>query len=207
MLNKFVCCRRLTFPSRRDKQDVVRMLEKVSKMSRTRLLAVSLVVASANAASAAPPQLLNKTINTSFTALQLNRDPDGRTSSVQTGVVSSIYVSSAGRLFERGTRAVGNTAQTGDVAPGSKQNARGEARGLHFSGNTIVSETKYASGAYRSVITFNSTFTSCSIEATWGREGNQPLKRVGIDGVTREILSISASGATCSIQDGNAFAK
>jgi hypothetical protein len=39
-----------------------------------------------------------------------------------------------------------------------------------------------------------------------GKENGKTIKRQGVDGVVREILSVETLGASCSIQNGNAFA-
>lgn len=90
-------------------------------------------------------------------------------------------------------------------APGATQNAGGEATGVHFEGNRLVGNTAFARGARRFVATFDPSFSSCTVSVMFGREGGH-LQRKGVDGVMYTIDSITASGESCSIREGNAFA-
>ncbi len=55
------------------------------------------------------------------------------------------------------------------------------------------------------VISFDPGFTSCSVSVQNAKE-NGVIKRKGTDGVVREFLSITISGETCSVREGNPFA-
>ena len=116
----------------------------------------------------------------------------------------TVYVSSVGRLFERASRSTPKGKKQTENAPGAAQNAGGEATGLHFEGNQLVGNTAFAQGARRFVATFDSSFSSCTVAVTFGREGGG-LKRKGVDGVMYTIDSMSASGESCSIREGNPF--
>jgi len=58
----------------------------------------------------------------------------------------------------------------------------------------------------RAVASFDPGFASCTLAVTHGRENGGAIKRKGIDGVVREYLSLTVTGASCSIASGNAFA-
>jgi hypothetical protein len=54
-------------------------------------------------------------------------------------------------------------------------------------------------------VSFDAAFTSCNTSVVYGKSGGSTSWK-GLDGVTRELLSINVSGASCSIREGNAFA-
>jgi hypothetical protein len=161
-------------------------------------------------AIAAPQQILNKTVTLTWTAQSTVRDPDGKERPTTQNIKYVVYVSSLGRLFEHSSRSDGRRTQGGDVDPNASRTGMGEARGLRFEGNTLVVNRGYAgaggSGAMRAVATFDPSYSSCTLVVTVGREGGAALKRKGIDGVVREILSTTATGPGCSVQDGNGLA-
>ena len=167
-------------------------------------------------AYAAPPQLLNKTVTMAFTGETTQRDPSGSVRQHATNIKYVVYISSAGRLFERSSRSAGSTggrggmrSKTGENEPGAGQTKGGEARGLRFEGNKLVAYRGYAgaggAGAARIVASFDSGYSSCTVDVSLGKEGGV-IKRKGLDGVVREFLSFSATNKSCSIQEGNAFA-
>ena len=82
----------------------------------------------------APQQLDNKTIEISWTSSVA--ETDGQNFNRSFAVSHIIYVSSAGRLFERGMRSRGQKRKQRDDAPGSTHNAGGEANNVHFEGNS-----------------------------------------------------------------------
>lgn len=156
------------------------------------------------ASADAPRQLYNKTIQASWSVSMAQTGPDGQKKNVAVAAQHTIYVSSSGRLFERGSRASKRGRKQTDNAPDSTINAGGEATGLHFEGNRLVGSTAFAQGARRFVVTFDPGFSSCSVAVTFGREGGG-LKRRGVDGVMYSIDSMKASGESCSIREGNPF--
>ncbi len=174
-------------------------------LSKTCLIATILATAAAPAFADAPRQLYNKTIQISWSVAVAQTAPDGQKRNVSVGVYHTVYVSSAGRLFERGSRSTAKGRKQSENAPGAAVNAGGEATGLHFEGSRLVGATAFAQGARRFVATFDPGFSSCTVSVTFGREAGG-LKRKGIDGVMYTIDSMTASGESCSIREGNAFA-
>lgn len=152
----------------------------------------------------APRQLYNKTIQITWTSNVSETSPDGRHFNRSLAVTHIVYVSSAGRLFERGMRSRGQKRRQSDNAPGSTHNAGGEANNVHFEGSRLIGLLAFAQGARRFVATFDPSFTSCTVSVTLGREGGG-MKRKGIDGVLYTLDSITPSGESCSIRDGNSF--
>ncbi len=159
------------------------------------------------ATAQAPRQLYNKTVAFSFTSNSVQRDPAGSVHNVSTAINYTFYISSAGRIFERSSRSPsGGKSQTGQFGPDSKAVTKiGETHNVHFEGNKLVSLRAFAVGASRMVISFDPGFTSCSVSVQNAKE-NGVIKRKGTDGVVREFLSITISGETCSVREGNPFA-
>jgi hypothetical protein len=174
-------------------------------LSKTCLIATILAIPAAPAFADAPRQLYNKTIQISWSVAVAQTAPDGQKKNVSVAVYHTVYVSSAGRLFERGSRRTAKGMKQSENAPGAAVNAGGEATGLHFEGNRLVGNTAFAQGARRFVATFDPGFSSCTVSVTFGREAGG-LKRKGVDGVLYTIDSMTASGESCSIREGNAFA-
>ena len=172
---------------------------------------ISTVSMRAAPAIATPQQLLNKTVTLSWSTQPVVRDPNGKERQTHNDIKYVIYISSLGRLFEHSSRSGGGgRTQGGDVNLNATQTRMGEARGLRFEGNSLVAYRGYAggggSGAMRAVATFDSSYSSCTLAVTHGKEAGAALKRQGYDGVVREILSVTVTGTSCSIQDGNALA-
>jgi hypothetical protein len=174
-------------------------------LSKTCLIATLLATPAASAFADAPQQLYNKTIQIKWSVAVAQTAPDGQKKNVSVAVYHTVYVSSAGRLFERGSRSTKKGTKQSEIAPGAGVNAGGEATGLHFEGNRLVGATAFAQGARRFVATFDPGFSSCTVSVTFGREAGG-LKRKGVDGVMYTIDSTTVSGESCSIRDGNAFA-
>jgi hypothetical protein len=169
----------------------------------TALLA-AMTMAQVLPAQAAPAQLYNKTIQLSWSVAVSEIDPDGKPRNVMLAVNHTIYVSSAGRLFARASRASGRKSRGGDLSPGDTHNKGGEAVGIGFQGNQLVGNVAFAQGARRFIATFDPSFSSCTVKVIFGREGGG-LRRSGIDHVTRTIVSETPSGESCSIREGNPF--
>ncbi len=168
------------------------------------LIAAAVVAGCLPALADAPRQLYNKTIQISWSVAVSQTAPDGQKRNVSVAVNHTVYVSSAGRLFERASRATQKGRRQTENAPGATQNAGGEATGLHFEGNRLVGITAFAQGARRFVATFDAGFSSCTVSVIFGREAGG-LKRKGVDGVMYTVDSMSASGESCSIREGNPF--
>lgn len=168
------------------------------------LIAALIEVQAAPAYADAPRQLYNKTIQASWSVAVAKTGPEGQKKNVAVTVYHTIYVSSSGRLFERGSRGSKRGKKQTDNAPGAAVNAGGEATGLRFEGSRLVGNTAFAQGARRFVVSFDPGFSSCSVAVMFGREGGG-LKRRGVDGVMYTIDSMTVSGESCSIREGNPF--
>ena len=167
-------------------------------------IALSVVVLTSPVSADAPRPLYNKTIQISWTVDQVAHTADGQSRNRAIAVNQTIYVSSAGRLFTRSSRANGSRSKQSEMAPGANQNQGGEATGIRFQGNQLVGSLAFAQGARQFVATFDGGFSSCKVAVSFGREGGG-LKRVGITGEMLTIESIKATGESCTIRDGNPF--
>lgn len=107
-----------------------------------------------------------------------------------------IYISSAGRIFSRGSQSKGKRAQTWEAAP--------ETTRWHLEGGRLVATAARVSGALMQTISFAPDFRSCNIEVVAGHESGKPYRWKGMNGDVYEAdgpLSISQQG--CFIADGN----
>lgn len=152
-------------------------------------------------AAGAPAQLHNKTIRMSGSATVNAVAEDGSRTSVPRTVSRTIYISSKGRIFSREERRAGRNADTVEMAPGQSSGG-----GFRFEGNRLVGVMMSASGARQVTVTFAPDFRSCTTSVAFGREGGKAYKVKGLDGKMYTATGVpTASGATCSISDGNPF--
>jgi hypothetical protein len=200
---------------RRGKQETTGVLgiflRRISIMRLLGLIAVTCFFVGIASAHAAPAQLYNKTVSIGWSVQSKVRDPDGTERVNPSNISYVVYISSAGRLFERSSRSDSRRSATGEISPGANQTRSGEARGLRFEGNNLVANRGYSgaggSGAMRAVVTFDAGYSGCAVTVTHGKENGGVIKRKGLDGVVREILSITVTSTSCSVRDGNAFAE
>jgi len=175
------------------------------KLSPTWIAAAIILLSTLQAHADAPSQLRNKTIQVNWSVDEVARGADGVARNRNIAVSHTVYVSSAGRVFERSSRANGRASSQSENAPGASQNRGGEATGLRFAGNRLVGDTAFAQGARHWEVTFDGSFSSCTVKVTFGREGGG-IKRKGINGEMLTIESMKAAAESCSIREGNPFA-
>ncbi len=150
----------------------------------------------------------NKTIVLQWTSVGTGTRADGTTVNFTNTNIRTIYISSTGRLFARrqfqsqNSRVLGS--QTNELAPGDKQGVEG-ARDLSFSGNTLIGRGEMLSGALQFVATFDPSFTSCTVQVTFGRSGSAAIRTRGPDGAPYTLQNIRAMSPSCQISDGNPF--
>ena len=171
------------------------------------------LVALLSTAHASPPaQLYGKTVKLTWTESRMERkagEPDFHGKSL--GQYVHVYISSAGKIFNRyGAFFIGGK---GAAKSGKNDQVAGQAgsnRGVSFRGNTLDFIQAFGGGARHVVATFDSSFSSCSATTAYASDvagGPKVLGHTMIGGDRLEIQSISGSGASCSIQDGNVFAQ
>jgi len=169
------------------------------------LFGAHLAIQASPALADAPRQLFNKTIVINWTVDQVARTVDGQSRNRAIAVNQTIFVSSAGRLFTRSSRASGPASKQSEMAPGATANQGGEATGIRFQGNQLVGSVAFERGARQFIANFDASFSSCTVAVTFGRDAGG-LKRVSIKGEMLIIESLKATGESCSIRDGNPFA-
>jgi hypothetical protein len=179
-------------------------------MAKQPLIATALIaaaLATVGPAVAAPPQLFNKTIQLNWSTQVVQRDEAGEISRPRIDAARTVYVSTAGRLFDRASRENQKLRlkKGGDYGPGATTTAAGEARGLRFAGNSLVGNVAFATGAVQFTATFDPSFSSCSLNVVYGKESGRARRR-GLTGKMYEIESLTVTSQTCSVREGNPFA-
>jgi hypothetical protein len=169
------------------------------------LAALCLLPASLLANEGTPAKLRNKTITAAWTAQLTVMTPRGEKQSPQFSQQRTIYVSSAGNVFiKSAVGGAGGTKET-EMAPGDKT-AQGGKREIQFVGRNLVAMAQNGAGAGRMIVSFDPTYSSCSVALTFGRPAGEKMTFVNPKGVQVELLGVTYSGQRCSIQDGNVFA-
>lgn len=150
----------------------------------------------------APQQALNKTVHVSFSTAVNVVSPSGKRMSTTTTSNHTIYISSAGRLFGRGSYSAPGARTGGDAAPDAVRNNLGEVRALRFEGNKLVGDAAYQGGARHMTVTFDPAFSSCDVSVIFGKSGGV-VQRKGPDGQIYTVEAITLSSHSCSVQAGN----
>ena len=163
----------------------------------TGLIAFALFLSSS--AYAAPAALLNKSITVSYATTIPGTKADGSAVSGSKSR-STIYISSAGRVFGRVYRRDGDLSEQKDRGPSDSGN------NLRFAGDKLVGVMKFPSGAAQMTISFDAGGNSCSAAIVAGRESGHAIRWKGVDGAMREATGAPVfSNISCSISSGNAF--
>lgn len=167
------------------------------------------LVGATSGALAAPQSLYNKTLRVAWTESRSQRvQGEGVFKAVSVPLSYSVYVSSKGQLFKRLT----STTSSGRPHTGSKDRvgtSGSDAQGagnVSFQGNTLISTANNGGLGRKIRITFDGG-SSCSAEVLTGKAGSGTATvRSNATGKMLEFESVSAGAASCSVQDGNAFA-
>jgi hypothetical protein len=175
------------------------------------LKSVVIVVAGitfAHSAQAAPQSFYGKTLRVSWNEARNQRvQGDSAFKSVSIPLSFTVYISSKGQLFKRMTsttasgRATGSKDRVGDGGSGADG-----AGVVTFQGNTLISTANNHGLGRRIRVTFDGG-SSCSAEVLTGKSGGGVATvRSNATGKMLEFESVSAGPASCSVQEGNAFA-
>jgi hypothetical protein len=161
-------------------------------------------------ATAAPRQLYGKSIVVSWVENRVQRvagEAKWRPVNIQVG--ESVYVSTIGRLFSRMTFAARRGSGAREQVGESGRSSTGGKRVMQFRGHALVTVAVFNGGARHIRIDFDAEFSGCSASVILGRAADAGTftLRSAITGVPIEVQSQSASGATCSITNGNVFAE
>jgi hypothetical protein len=175
-----------------------------------KLMGIALVglIASTSGALAAPQSLYGKTIRVTWNESRSQRvQGEGEFKAVSIPLSFTVYVSSKGQVFRRLTSSTpsGSSSGSKDRVGVSGTDSQG-AGNVSFQGNTLVSTTNNGGLGRRIRVTFDGG-SSCSAEVTTGKAGSGiATTRSNATGKMMEFQSVSAGTASCSLQEGNAFA-
>ena len=184
-----------------------------------RIVAVSLFLPACSmsaAADNAPAQLRSKSVLVSWTENRNQREVGlGDWRSISNSVDQTLYISSVGRIFRRQHRTSfgsggrsGVRSNTFERAPGESRLAGVVAGGTRFSGTTTTQTGVYQAGARQLIVSFDSSFTTCSARIIQGREGGKNQIMISqITGRKLEVRSVEIVSPRCSVRDGNALAQ
>ncbi len=177
-------------------------------MKKYGYLVLATLIASTSGALAAPQSFYGKTLRVTWNEARSQRvRGEGEFKSVSIPLSFTVYVSSKGQLFKRltSTNATGKFTGSKDRVGtgGSSDDGSGS---VSFQGNTLI-QTGNNNGLGRRIrITFDGG-SSCSAEVLTGKTGSgAAIVRSNATGKMLEFESVSAGAASCSVQEGNAFA-
>jgi hypothetical protein len=162
----------------------------------------SLFAATAALSASAPSHLSGKSVHISWTDSRVERADDGHELSMTQTSRVKIYVSDKGRIFSQFDRSVsaGQARQDLDVSGGGNA-----VLNFHAQGNQLVADQISAGGARRVTITFDPSFTSCSINVVNGASGKRTRHLNLAKTRWLELVSITVTSTSCSVAAGNAF--
>jgi hypothetical protein len=138
------------------------------------ILPICVLPAALRADDGAPSQLRNKTITVAWTAQRTVMTPRGEKQSPRFNQQRTIYVSSAGNIFIKAAVEGPRGTREAEMAPGDKT-AKGGARDVQFVEGKLVAMAQKGSGAGRMVISFDPSYSSCSVELTFGRPAGEKM--------------------------------
>jgi hypothetical protein len=178
-------------------------------MNKSCAAALLALIASTAAASAAPQSFYGKTLRVNWTETRSQRDA-GETAykPVSLPFTYTVYVSSKGQLFKRTTSISASRRATGqrDMVGMGGSGPEGAGR-VSFQGNTMITTSSHGGLGRQIKITFDGG-SSCSAQVISAKSGAGPtsVRSIATGGMV-EFESVSAGSASCSVQDGNAFAQ
>ncbi len=162
-----------------------------------------------SSAGAAPQQLYNKSVTVNWVESTLQKASDGSSRNPQINSTRIIYISSAGRLFVKGTRSINNRNYQGtkNTIRGPDGSSNAGPGGFSFAGNQLIGTAVFDGGARRIAVSFDPGFSSCTANVVYGKSGSANQKWKSLDGTqTFELISVSVGAVGCSIREGNAVA-
>lgn len=160
---------------------------------RTLFISLTIAVFSSVAAVSAPSPLLNKTIHLSYTGYA---PVEGGNNFPRFWTIT-LYISSQGRVFKRASSIAGRQHGSKDIVGGN----------FHFSGNQLVSATRFGTGAVQITVGFRDNFQSCNVDIKAGTAEGAPFRWRSMSGKMRTATGPRVfSDQRCTIEAGNAFA-
>jgi hypothetical protein len=171
------------------------------------LLILAFVPISVNGAGAAPSGsapsgLKGKSVILRWTESRIQRlvgEPAFRPFNVT--LEMSVYVSTQGRVFNR---MQSNSGASGQVAG---QGGSGPKRIPSFEGRSMTIMQPLQGLARRIAVDFDASFASCTASVIFGKEtgATSGFMRAFGTKALQEIQSVTVSGTSCSVREGNVF--
>jgi hypothetical protein len=151
-----------------------------------------------------PKQLFGKSIVVAWPEERMQRNVgQPRFYQVKAAHNLSVYVSSAGRVFNRMTNMTGAGAASNDQLAGSE----GAGRVPAFDAQKMGMALNYRSGGSRQIeVEFNKAFDGCTAKVALVRQPGAPI--MGFSPITKkwiEFQSVTPGDASCDISNGNVF--
>lgn len=180
-------------------------------MMRGTLWKTTMIVAAlsfASGAHAAPQSFYGKTLRVTWNEARSQRlQGEGSFKQVSIPLSFTVYVSTKGQLFKRLTSTTSNGRLTGSKDRVGAATAGADGAGtISFQGNTLIS-TANNHGLGRRIRVNFSGGSSCDAEVLTGKTGSGAVAvHSNASGKMLDLESVSAGPASCSVQDGNAFA-
>jgi hypothetical protein len=149
-------------------------------------------------AAAAPPQLLNKTIISAYTVTVPAFEDDGRQIVARRTAERRIYISSAGRVFEKRVQSGRKARRESELDPTNTK--------LQFVGSKLRAFIPRVSGVTLIEYTFDPSFRTCDVTVISGQTDGRARKWRSLGGRLRTAAGPSTlSNVSCSIAEGNAL--
>jgi hypothetical protein len=177
-------------------------------MRRSMIFVILAGMALVPAAHAAPQSLYGKTLRVTWSEARSQRvQGEGAFKSVSIPLSFTVYVSTKGQLFKRLTSSTASGRATGSKDRVGSGGSDGDgAAAVTFRGNTLIASANNHGLGRRIRVTFDGG-SSCSAEVLTGKAGGGVTTvRSNATGKMMELESVSAGPASCSLQEGNAFA-
>jgi len=164
-------------------------------------IAVAALCLSLGSALAAPAGLLNKTVHVSFARSIPNIGSDGKSENTPRIYYMTLYVSSAGRIFNKISLRAGSYGSDSELGPQENHGS------FQFSGSQLIGFAASGNAGMRMTVTFDSSFQSCTVSVMFG-SSKGPMVWKGLNGITFTATGpATVSSQSSSVQSGNAFAK
>jgi hypothetical protein len=177
-------------------------------MKKFTCIALIGLISSTSGAMAAPQSLYGKTLRVTWNESRSQRvQGEGAFKAVSIPLSYTVYVSSKGQVFKRLTSTTASGRQSGnkDRVGTSGSDSQGSGS-ISFQGNNLISTANNGGLGRRIRISFDGG-SSCSAEVLTGKAGSgTATHRSNATGKMMEMESVSAGSASCSVQEGNAFA-
>lgn len=173
------------------------------------VLLAAIATSAAALAQSAPPELRNKSVVVSWTENRNFRKASEQAFHDQALPRSmSVYISSAGRPFTRMATSPGRRTGSVDYVGASGASNAGGVRVTSFGGHSMSLTSSMTSGGARQItVQFAEGYSNCTANVVTAKQTGSDVIRskAYTTGEQLEIRSVTASGASCTIRDGNVF--